>query len=199
MYVNDDSRWSAVRDRDPKADQAFVYCVRTTKIYCRPICKARLARRSNVIFYSTPLEAQNAGYRACKRCKPEIASSMPEEDAVRKIMDFVAHPPQNMALSNLDTMAKQTGLSKWHFHRVFKKVVGMTPSQYANTFRTESSTTSQYSQNSSAIFDLSSSSTAATSPLHVENPESVITWDFLDFLTADSPEPDFLDVSSMLT
>lgn len=114
-------------------------------------------------------------------------------------MDFVAHPPQNMALSNLDTMAKQTGLSKWHFHRVFKKVVGMTPSQYANTFRTESSTTSQYSQNSSAIFDLSSSSTAATSPLHVENPESVITWDFLDFLTADSPEPDFLDVSSMLT
>jgi hypothetical protein len=124
---------------------------------------------------------------------------MPEEDAVRKIMDFVANPPQNMAISNLDGMAKQTGLSKWHFHRVFKKVAGMTPSEYANTFRTSSSTSSQYSKSPNPVFDLSSPNTTATTPLHVENLESAVTWDFLDFLTADSPGPDFLDVSSILT
>ena len=88
-YEDDDSRWAAVQSRDPAADRAFVYGVRTTKIYCRPICKARLARRSNVTFYRSPQEAQDAGFRACKRCKPELPTTMPEEDAVRKIREFV--------------------------------------------------------------------------------------------------------------
>src|SRR4051812_34929914 len=89
-YLCDDSRWKAVQSRDPAADSAFIYCVRTTKIYCRPICKARLARRANVEFFRTSHEARKAGYRACKRCKPELNSSMPVEDSVKKIMELVA-------------------------------------------------------------------------------------------------------------
>ncbi|KAI5467582.1 metal binding domain of Ada-domain-containing protein, partial [Mariannaea sp. PMI_226] len=132
-----ESRWQAVVSRNANADGFFVYCVKTTKIFCRPICKARLARRANVSFYATGHEAQLAGFRACKRCKPEIAGFMPEEQAVQKIRKFVRNraisgiggDEGNMRLS-LSQMAKQTGLSKWHFHRVFKTCVGLTPIEY---------------------------------------------------------------------
>ncbi|POR34027.1 Bifunctional transcriptional activator/DNA repair enzyme Ada, partial [Tolypocladium paradoxum] len=69
FFADDDSRWQAVRARDVVADGFFVYAVRTTKVYCRPICKARLARRANVRFYATGGEAAAAGFRACKRCR----------------------------------------------------------------------------------------------------------------------------------
>ena len=132
-FVDDESRWAAVVSRNPTADRAFVYGVLTTKIYCRPICKARLARRSNVLFFTTPREARNSGFRACKRCKPELASYMPEENAVRRIREFVAQPPNEVQFSTVNAMAKHAGVSKWHFYRVFKRVVGMTPSEYIDS------------------------------------------------------------------
>ncbi|KAJ6786070.1 hypothetical protein PWT90_07743 [Aphanocladium album] len=147
LFSDDARRWQAVQDRDSSADGLFVYAVKTTKIYCRPICKARLARRANVSFYDTGLEAQHAGFRACKRCKPELAGCMPEELAVRKIRAFVEQRQQQQqqrgaafqqalkgtptdARMSLSQMARQTGLSKWHFHRVFKRCVGLTPSDF---------------------------------------------------------------------
>lgn len=137
LFEDDTARWQAVQDRNANADGFFVYGVRTTKIFCRPICKARLARRANVSFYDTGSAAQAAGFRACKRCKPEIAGFMPEENAVRKIRAFVAGKPGvgedgagGVSMQSLGQMAKQTGLSKWHFHRVFKKCVGVTPVEY---------------------------------------------------------------------
>nr|CEG05666.1 unnamed protein product [Fusarium clavum] len=84
-FDDDTSRWDAVTSRNTNADGLFVYAVRTTKIFCRPICKARLPRRANVSFFANGHEAQQAGFRACKRCKPEVAGAMPEEAAVRKI------------------------------------------------------------------------------------------------------------------
>ncbi|KAG9800878.1 hypothetical protein KCU95_g235, partial [Aureobasidium melanogenum] len=76
------SRWQALVTRNPAANNKFVYCVRTTRIYCRPICKARLARRANVEFFATPFEAENAGYRACKRlsktAEPETRTTLAE-------------------------------------------------------------------------------------------------------------------------
>lgn len=138
-----------MQDRDSAADGLFVYAVKTTKIYCRPICKARLARRANVSFYDTGLEAQKGGFRACKRCKPELAGSMPEELAVRKIRAFVEEQRNGAAAAaargrpskstdprlSLSQMAKQTGLSKWHFHRVFKRCAGLTPSEFLRVER----------------------------------------------------------------
>lgn len=132
-YADDDSRWIAVQTRDASADGHFVYAVKTTKIYCRPICKARLPRRANVSFYSEGLAAQLGGFRACKRCKPELDGSMPEEAAVRKIRAFIRDsqaPNANKKMPSLSQMARQTGLSKWHFHRVFKKCAGMTPGEF---------------------------------------------------------------------
>ena len=69
VFADDDSRWAAALARDPAADGAFIVAVTTTGIYCRPVCPARPLRR-NVRFHATAIEAQNAGFRPCKRCKP---------------------------------------------------------------------------------------------------------------------------------
>ncbi|EXJ88491.1 hypothetical protein A1O1_05421 [Capronia coronata CBS 617.96] len=74
-YITPSSRWKALMTRDGLATSAFVYAVLTTKIYCRPDCKARLARRANVVFYATAAQAEKAGFRACKRCKPRRSRS----------------------------------------------------------------------------------------------------------------------------
>ncbi|KAH8734571.1 metal binding domain of Ada-domain-containing protein [Ilyonectria robusta] len=145
LFDDDESRWQAVVSRNANADGLFVYGVRTTKIFCRPICKARLARRANVSFYLSGRDAQQSGFRACKRCKPELAGFMPEEMAVQKIRGFVGQRISNggddgEAMLSLSQMAKQTGLSKWHFHRVFKKCVGMTPTEYIRDERLRHST-----------------------------------------------------------
>jgi methylphosphotriester-DNA--protein-cysteine methyltransferase len=136
-YSSSSARWIAVYSRDPQADGAFVYLVKTTKIYCRPTCKARLARRANVDFCNRASEAEAAGYRACKRCKPELGSTMPEDDAVTKVRQLVAQGFEDaQRRSNLDNMARESGLSKWHFHRVFKKVMGITPTEYSRLCQT---------------------------------------------------------------
>jgi len=83
------ARWNAVKRRDMLADVVFIYGVRTTKIYCRPVCKARLARRANVVFYDTTYEAERANYRPCKRCKPDLAGRIPETNAVQRVRAMV--------------------------------------------------------------------------------------------------------------
>lgn len=132
LFEDDETRWSAVQTRDPNADGFFVYAVRSTKIYCRPICKARLARRANVRFFMLTSEAREAGFRACKRCKPDEKGSMPEEKAVRRIRAFVRDGGEGGSLAQ---MARRSELSKWHFHRVFKKTVGVTPVEYVRMKR----------------------------------------------------------------
>jgi methylphosphotriester-DNA--protein-cysteine methyltransferase len=140
---DDDTKWGAVRNRDVAMDGLFVYAVRTTKIYCRPVCKARLARRSNVTFHETPKEAERAGYRPCKRCKPDKAGAMPEEDAVRRIRAMINHTePSSTGVRHRDLsqLAKEAGLSKWHFHRVFKQVAGETPIEFLRAKKSTSNT-----------------------------------------------------------
>ncbi|KAF7194644.1 Bifunctional transcriptional activator/DNA repair enzyme Ada [Pseudocercospora fuligena] len=132
LFRVDSERWNAVRARDPLADGCFVYCVKTTKIYCRPICKARLARRSNVEFFATIPEAMQAGYRACKRCKPELDTYIPEgEQSIFKIQRLLEDLPEGAPLPKLEVLASEAGLTKYHFHRSFKKATGMTPREYA--------------------------------------------------------------------
>ncbi|KAF4975090.1 hypothetical protein FZEAL_8091 [Fusarium zealandicum] len=139
LFKDNASRWQAVTSRNVNADGFFVYAVRTTKIFCRPICKARLPRQANVSFFSSGCDAQAAGFRACKRCKPEVAGSMPEEAAVQKIRTFVRQQAEKKddaeARLSLSQMARQTGLSKWHFHRVFKRCVGVTPTEFLRVQR----------------------------------------------------------------
>ncbi|KAL6859940.1 hypothetical protein ACO1O0_003964 [Amphichorda felina] len=146
LFDSDEARWQAVRSRNASADGLFVYCVRSTRIYCRPICKARLARRANVSFHGTPREAREAGFRACKRCRPDVEGGMPEDAAVGKIRAFVNGDSSSSSgggvedgvVMSLGQMARRTGLSKWHFHRVFKKCVGVTPVEYVRMRRSSS-------------------------------------------------------------
>ncbi|CAK7267389.1 hypothetical protein SEPCBS57363_002567 [Sporothrix epigloea] len=137
MFASDDEKWRAVTMRDDRADGAFVYAVRTTRIYCRPNCKARLARRANVLFYLDCGAAEASGFRACKRCKPRTQGRMPADESVARIRELVAsdraaagddsHCKVNESPSLL---ASQARVSKWHFHRKFKEVVGQTPREY---------------------------------------------------------------------
>jgi len=128
-----DSRWAAVVARDPKADGAFFYAVKTTGVYCRPSCGARAPRPENVVFYRTASDAERAGFRACKRCRPD-RDSLAEQRAAKvaelcRFIERAERPP------TLDELAERAGSSAYHLHRVFKKVTGLTPKAYAAAHR----------------------------------------------------------------
>lgn len=135
-YREEGQRWTAVQRRDRAADGSFVYAVRTTKIYCRPVCTARLARRANVEFFNLPQDAENAGYRACKRCKPQ-GGMMPEASATTRIRALIREEMQQQTSADRIDVSKTTSrlarkaqVSKWHFHRTFKEITGLTPSEF---------------------------------------------------------------------
>jgi AraC family transcriptional regulator of adaptative response/methylated-DNA-[protein]-cysteine methyltransferase len=134
-YASSAQRWNAVVRRDAAADGKFYYSVKTTGVYCRPSCAARLARRENVEFHNSCAVAERAGFRACKRCHPNGPALTERYAAV------VARACQTIEaadeLPSLDTLAKAAGLSRFHFHRVFTKAVGLTPKGYAVAQRAE--------------------------------------------------------------
>jgi len=124
-----DDRWEALVQRDAQAGHEFVYGVLTTGVYCRTNCASRLPNRENVRFFETAKEAEQAGFRPCKRCKPESTDwKQPQTRAVLKACKMIAEADTPPSLSEL---AHAAGLSLFHFHRLFKKIVGVTPKQYA--------------------------------------------------------------------
>jgi AraC family transcriptional regulator of adaptative response/methylated-DNA-[protein]-cysteine methyltransferase len=128
-----DARWEAVRRRDPGADGAFVYSVASTGVYCRPSCPSRQPRRENVAFHADPAAAEAAGFRACLRCDPRGASLTQRQAALiaaacRQIESAEEAP-------SLAALARTAGLSRFHFHRLFKTLTGVTPKAYAAAWR----------------------------------------------------------------
>ena len=126
---NDAERWHALTVRDPAHTNSFIYAVTTTKIYCRPNCPSRLARRANIEFFKSPSQAVAAGYRACRRCKPEQVDGF-EDDGVEKVRKAVAVIKEKGARGekiSLAELSKEVGLSKWHLQRAFKKRIGVSP------------------------------------------------------------------------
>lgn len=132
-FRTDQERWRAVTRRDPRADGRFVYSVQTTGVYCRPSCGARLARRANVRFHPSAAAAERAGFRACKRCRPN-GRSVPRERA-ELITRACRLIEQADAKLDLQSLAAATGLGPSRFHRLFKAVVGLTPKGYADGVR----------------------------------------------------------------
>ena len=131
----DEHRWLAVARRDRAADGQFVYAVKTTGVYCRPSCAARRARRANVEFHATPADAERAGFRACKRCRPNEAGAAGRDHA-----DAVARACRRIergggAALDIAALAAAAGMSASHFHRVFKSQTGLTPKGYAAAHR----------------------------------------------------------------
>ena len=131
--LNDEARWRAVERRDRAADGTFVYSVRTTGVYCRPSCAARLPRRENVEFHATCADAERAGFRPCKRCRPnQPALADQQAAAVARACRLIEEAEDTPGLA---TLAQAAGLSRFHFHRVFKTVTGVTPKAYAAAHR----------------------------------------------------------------
>ena len=128
-----DPRWKAIIERDKSADGTFYYAVKTTGIYCRPSCSARVAHPENVQFHATIEDAERAGFRACKRCRPSGASRSDENTAtlakVCRLIENAETPP------TLETLAKFAGMSMFHLHRIFKAGIGLTPAAYAASQR----------------------------------------------------------------
>ncbi len=130
-----DPRWNKVLAKDPKADGQFFYSVKTTGVYCRPSCGARTARPENVDFYLTAEEAEAAGFRACKRCKPNQLSLL-EVNAV-KVERVCRLIESAETMPKLAELAEYVELSAFHFHRIFKSLTGLTPKEYASAHRVQ--------------------------------------------------------------
>lgn len=135
IYQTADQRWDAVCARDAGADGAFVFAVSTTGVYCRPQCAARRPLRTNVRFFDTRGAAESAGFRACKRCRPDGLSQADEALALVaracRTIEAAAEPP------SLAELAAAVGKSPFYFQRVFKRIVGLSPREYAAAKRQE--------------------------------------------------------------
>jgi AraC family transcriptional regulator of adaptative response/methylated-DNA-[protein]-cysteine methyltransferase len=130
--LNEDNCWEAVLQRRASSDGLFVVAVRTTKIYCRPSCPSRRPMRQNVRFFAGPDEAERAGYRACKRCRPR--------DPVRRDASLVKEICRRLedctvAAPTLGELSAEFGVSQFHLQRTFKRVTGLSPRRYAESFR----------------------------------------------------------------
>jgi AraC family transcriptional regulator, regulatory protein of adaptative response / methylated-DNA-[protein]-cysteine methyltransferase len=128
-----DPRWQAVVARDRNFDGHFYYAVRTTGVYCRPSCSARLARPGNVSFHLTCDDAERAGFRPCKRCKPD-KPGLAEQHAVM-VAEICRGIGSAEEIPSLGELARKAGLSVYHFHRLFKAITGVTPRAYAIAHR----------------------------------------------------------------
>lgn len=134
--VRQDARWQRVLARDSRSDGAFVYAVRSTGIYCRPSCASRRPRREQVVFFSLPTTAERAGFRPCRRCRPEQVKPLdPQVEMVRRAcLDLDAHPGETVTLA---TLAAHVGASPFHLQRTFKRVMGISPREYQDARRME--------------------------------------------------------------
>jgi AraC family transcriptional regulator of adaptative response/methylated-DNA-[protein]-cysteine methyltransferase len=130
--MNDAARWHAVATRDPRREHEFVYAVRSTGIFCRASCPSRRPGRSQVAFYATPAEAQSAGFRPCRRCRPESGGAQAWIETVRRAIAARLDGPVR-----LKDLASAVGTSPSQLQRRFRALSGLSPRQYAEALRTE--------------------------------------------------------------
>jgi len=122
--------WRAVVEHDGRFNGQFVYAVRTTGVYCRPSCPSRRPRREHVTFFAAPDSAEAAGYRPCRRCQPD--RDTPEDPNLALIEQVCAYLTEaHERTPTLDELGTRFGLSPYHLQRTFKRIVGVTPRQYA--------------------------------------------------------------------
>jgi AraC family transcriptional regulator of adaptative response/methylated-DNA-[protein]-cysteine methyltransferase len=124
-----DKSWEAVASRNTAADGSFVFGVRTTGVYCRPGCASRRPLRANVLFFETGPAAEAAGFRPCKRCRPNERSAASRHLAAVERACALLRDSETMP--SLAELADKAAISRFHFHRVFKQIIGTTPRDYA--------------------------------------------------------------------
>jgi AraC family transcriptional regulator of adaptative response/methylated-DNA-[protein]-cysteine methyltransferase len=132
--LTSDHRWRIVLARDRRFDGAFVYAVRSTRIYCRPSCPSRRPRREHVSFFSAAEAAELAGFRACRRCRPsEAPAPDPGVPLVRTVCRLIDQRPDQPA--SLAALSARTGVTTHHLLRAFRRVLGISPRQYRDARR----------------------------------------------------------------
>jgi AraC family transcriptional regulator of adaptative response/methylated-DNA-[protein]-cysteine methyltransferase len=131
-YDTEDARWAAVQARDAAADGQFVYAVRTTGVYCQPSSAARPPKRKNVEFFDTADAAEAAGYRCSRRARDDQASAAQRAEMVARACRLIESSETPPAL---DDLASEVGMSPFHFHRLFKAEIGLTPKAYSSAYR----------------------------------------------------------------
>lgn len=132
-FFDDAGRLAAVRARESDADGHFFYSVASTGVYCYPSCVARPALQHNIGFHRTREYAEQAGFRACKRCRPDLPPRAEREAAmISSACRTIETATEPLPLAAL---AAKSGMSRYHFHRLFRRVVGVTPQAYAATQR----------------------------------------------------------------
>lgn len=126
--------WLAIQSRDSGFDGLFYYGVRTTGIFCRPACPSRRPTRANVTYFALPEAARAAGFRACLRCRPEGANLRdPQAELVQSVCRLIERATEERP--NLDAVGEQLKLSRSHLEKLFKKLMGITPREYAEALR----------------------------------------------------------------
>ena len=134
--MNETMAWESVLHRDASADDRFLYGVATTGVYCRPSCPSRRPKRDNVSFFSSAEAAERAGFRACRRCRPDRAKSANGAvEAARAYID--SHLADLDERITLELLGTETGVSPYHLQRKFKEALGLTPAQYVRARKTE--------------------------------------------------------------
>ena len=136
MNAEQDGRWQAVAGRDRSADGQFVFAVKTTGVYCRPSCASRPPRRENVTFFALPAQAESAGFRPCKRCRPQEAQiADPRAQLAQQVADYLAAHCEDSEALALDAIGEAVGYAPGHVSAVFRDILGVTPRQYAEALR----------------------------------------------------------------
>ncbi|WP_445401290.1 bifunctional DNA-binding transcriptional regulator/O6-methylguanine-DNA methyltransferase Ada [Zobellella sp. An-6] len=132
--ITQDPRWAAMQARDPAADGRFCYGVITTGVYCRPTCPSRRARPEHVRFYDSAAAAEAAGFRPCRRCRPEQAAPAGVQAQVTALCRYIEQADRIPTLAELAAYAR---LSPWYLQRLFKAGTGLSPRAYAQACRAE--------------------------------------------------------------
>src|SRR6266568_3898677 len=133
--MNEENYWQAVLARDSQSNGAFVYAVRSTGIYCKPSCPSRRPQREQVVFFPLAEAAEQAGFRACLRCRPRETALDPQVELAQRICHYIeTHIEEPLTLADL---GEQVNISPFHLQRVFKRVTGITPRQYVQACRVE--------------------------------------------------------------
>ena len=154
MNATSERRWLAIAQRDSSLDGTFVFGVSSTGVFCRPSCPARRPRRENIQFFDDAAAAEQAGYRACLRCRPKAADGNPQSALVRAVCRHIEqHIEDRITLTQL---AKEFRRSPFHLQRMFKAVLGISPKAYIDACRLR-----QVKQNLQAGHDVTTSLYAA--------------------------------------
>ena len=134
--MSQEDRWKAVLARNKRFDGAFVYGVQSTGIYCRPSCPARRPRKDQVSFFRMPEAAKQAGFRPCRRCRPDEAINQdPEVNLVQRLCRYIENYDSAEEPLTLAAMGTYVQVSPYHLQRIFKRNMGITPKQYGDACR----------------------------------------------------------------